>query len=316
MAPIGTFGIEGLRREHVEDGPAKTARIETVDQRGVVHERAAGDVHEHGVLLHAAEEAGVGEAAGPVVEGAGQHDHVGAGQEIGQVLHAPHLVGEPVGVGPAAHDHDAGVEGARPRRDGLADRAEADDQPDAAGQLAETGLEPLAPGLGRQLFLERLIGVQDLGQDVFRDGHGLGAAVAEADARLHDLPVAPAVETGGHRLHPFHRPRPQRHVEGVVELPGGDEIQAEPERFRFRVLGRDLPAVADIAPVGVDADDVQIEAEVAQTRAHARVGLLVQQNFHRGAKSTNSAWRPRRSRIRMSASRAARAGRPRTGRRE
>jgi len=62
------------------------ARIESRDQRPFVDQRAAADVDQHGVVAHRREEVGVDEPGGAGVGRRGEHDDLGLGQVVDDLL--------------------------------------------------------------------------------------------------------------------------------------------------------------------------------------------------------------------------------------
>src|SRR5713226_7859659 len=205
---------ERLDLIHVERSPRQVARSECLDERFLVHDRAAGGVDEEGSALHLRECRGADEGAGVDIERSVDANDVASSQQLVEVdaLRAREVPGHHIS------EQDPGAEGGEPPRHRRADVAEADDADGRGGQLpaehlfAHRVIRPPPPSPHRSVAPEGVAQQRDhrhhgpVGHRLLvvasRVGHrdpelGGGAMVdgIEADGRhLHQLAAAHALE--------------------------------------------------------------------------------------------------------------------------
>jgi len=257
-----TCGVERLALEHVERRTRNAAVLERLDQRGLVHERAAPQVDEHCARLHALELGAADDPARLRRMGCREHHPVRAREHLGEALAPPLLVrGRGVGRRVAAHREDREPQRARARRDRGADGAQAHEPEGRALELTEVrrlapqlALEPAAVALG-------VAGAVELAHEGEQDaervlGHGRGvepAAVGQdhgaldqrreeqrAHARGRDLDPAQAFRArevlGAHRP-AEHDVRPGQHPVGFGPVGGREEA----DRWELALEALDQP---------------------------------------------------------------------------
>ena len=134
------IGFQRLVVEYIEPGMADVARLQRVDQRLLVGERAARGVDEQRTGLHARDALAAQEAARLVVEHEVERNHVGAGeqrvdvdQRAGRVAPRRAVIGDDLHAEALGHARHFG-----------ADAAEADDAERLAEQLDTLLRRPLA----------------------------------------------------------------------------------------------------------------------------------------------------------------------------
>ena len=226
MRPESVAFGQRLLVEDVEDRGGEPARIERREHRRILDQAAAGYIDQYRPSLMRGEELACRHAARVLVEGAGQHDDIGGGQELLQIRGRADLIGERRGLRRATNHTGGGAEGLHPSGDLLADRAEADDQPGGLRQLSRKGV------ICHCFLACRLrcssIGwntAQHLAQHVLGDRHALGAAVADARAFARQRLIERVVEPGIERLQDADRFAAQDEVEGpVAEAVGIDVV--------------------------------------------------------------------------------------------
>ena len=265
--------------------PAKRAVLQALGERGLVDDRAAADVDEHGAGLDGGERVGVEQAAGGVGQRQRDDDAVGAGHQRGQLVRRVELVDvRGLARGVALDRQHAHAERLREPRGLGPDLAEADDQQRAVAQLADGLLarRPVALALvGEQL--RQVLGEREQPEQRElrqrpgvhaarrRHDHVLELAGGEAQrvaqllagagvAGLHpaqrgraaddvDEPVGPAARDPEHHLRALQRLLPARVVERDAALAVAVPVPAR-AREQLGQVGQLDPVVGVRDPLG------------------------------------------------------------------
>ena len=125
-ADDGSAGSPGV---HVKPGAAEPAGLQRGQQRGLVDEAAAGDVHEQGPGFHRAERGSSEHSRVTAREHRAADHRVGDREQAGQLIRAGHPLepGRPAESGTGADPEQPGAERREPGRDRDPDGAQADD---------------------------------------------------------------------------------------------------------------------------------------------------------------------------------------------
>jgi hypothetical protein len=138
--PQRVLGGQRLRLGDVE--PREQPPGLQLDEQGVgVHDLAAGGVDQGCAVLHPGQERRVDQPAGGLRQGHDEDDRVGVGQQVRQLVDAPHVVARPPG-----HQRDGAAEPVEPPAGLLAQVARARRRP--RGRPAGRGSRPRSSRAG------------------------------------------------------------------------------------------------------------------------------------------------------------------------
>lgn len=217
VLPEPVAGGQGLGLDHIESGMADDTAVEGVEQGRFVNQAAAGDIDEDGVGFHGGEGGSIDHVPRFVGQWGGEDDAIDLRQAVNQRVRMVDLCGAIGGAGSSAQARDMGAKGSEALAGFLADCAVADDQPPAAGDLAEGDAFPGLAGLLGPAQSAVLEVVEGGPEDPFGDGWalfvagsvvvGLGADGLEhrvfdaRSARLHPTDMGSLEDSPGEGRH-------------------------------------------------------------------------------------------------------------------
>ena len=164
QGPVGLL----LAHPDVETGGLDLAAVETLQQGGLVHVGAPGDIDDDHAVLHLGESLGVHD--GLVAAGSAEDDDVGLGEQLVHGDKAHGLALAALGLGAVDHGEDLGAQGLALVAHHAADAAIADDAHGLAGDLKALGVGLLLPLV--------------LPHGVASDGDAAGAGEEQGDGQL------------------------------------------------------------------------------------------------------------------------------------
>ena len=208
-APCG----QRLLLEYVQHRMRRAAPVERSQQRPLVHQPAARDIHQHGAGLHRVEEIRIDHAARLVRQRRGQHDDIGFRQCAGKARRLDHGIGRLVSRGATAHAGHMRVEASRAPGHRTADMAHADHQPAGISDLPELDPLPQPAALLLPPLLTAMERFHDARHYIVRDRRRGGVAVADDGAPARQQREDRRVVACGAGLQPAQRPRMAQHAE-------------------------------------------------------------------------------------------------------
>ena len=147
-APERIVGRQRLGLEDIEGGPLQPAAAQRLDQGGLLHHPAAGDIDQHRPGLEAGEGRRIYQAAGLGRERHADHEEIRLRQQLAQTRDRLDAVDRGGGRGARAEANDLHAMGLGQTGDGLAGLAEAQDQDRPALQGGDGAGRPAPLALG------------------------------------------------------------------------------------------------------------------------------------------------------------------------